>query len=144
MGILWRLFPGVLLGVALLGCATQKPQSAEADGLHRQAVAALDERRFTIEAIEFYPASGAAPVSALDSYISMNGKYAVMRISPDVLPHLMRENRQVEDHSVKMTELKSRKTGERQYRMKIEDADISWMNEEMVITLYKGTNLCLV
>lgn len=114
MNIISKLLSVILLGAAVAGCATQKQvlQSDSAAGeLHRQAQQALDERRFTIEATEVYPTSGAAPVSAFDTYITMNDKHAVMRISPDVFPHLMRSNRQTEDYAAEMANEKSKKMG---------------------------------
>lgn len=147
MSNLLKLFSAILF-VALAGCATQK-QMLESDDvsgvLYRQALMALDGRRFTIELTEAYPSSGEAPVPSAGSYISMDDGRAFMRISPDIQSRIMRSSRQAEACSAAMTTDKSSKNGDRQYRLKIKDnAHNSWMSEQMVITLYKGTNQCLV
>lgn len=87
--------PGAGAGVD--GCAATKsafapePRSVDGDAasaaLHEQALRALDARMFVIKGDEFYLPGDKIPVKqSPDSYISMQGTHAVIRLSPTSFP----------------------------------------------------------
>ena len=76
-----------MLIMALAGCAAQKGgnntgKSTAEEVLYKQAIQALDERKFIIEATEFYFPGGKPPTkSETNSQIFMDGNKAVSRTS---------------------------------------------------------------
>ena len=61
-----RISAGIMLIMALAGCAAQKGgnntvKSTAEEVLYKQAIQALDERKFIIEATEFYFPGGKPP-----------------------------------------------------------------------------------
>ena len=77
--------------LVLAGCAATKsasaPESRSVDGdaasaaLHEQALRALEARMFVIKGDEFYLPGDKIPVKqSPDSYISMQGTHAVIRL----------------------------------------------------------------
>lgn len=87
----------LVLALVLTGCAATKsasapePRSVDGDAasaaLHEQALRALDARMFVIKGDEFYLPGDKIPVKqSPDSYISMQGTHAVIRLSPNLFP----------------------------------------------------------
>ena len=74
-----RISAGIMLIMALAGCAAQKGgnntvKSTAEEVLYKQAIQALDERKFIIEATEFYFPGGKPPTkSETNSQIFMDG-----------------------------------------------------------------------
>ena len=72
----------------MAGCAVQKSgnntgKSTAEEVLYTQALKALEERNFIIKIDEFHFPSDKAPVNSTNSYVSMQGSHAVIRMSQD-------------------------------------------------------------
>ena len=128
--------------LVLAGCAATKsasapePRSVDGDAasaaLHEQALRALDARMFVIKGDEFYLPGDKIPVKqSPDSYISMQGTHAVIRLSPNLFPRSTWRTLNIEDDAAEMTLLKRKRNGDLQDR-------------EVIVTLYKGSNKCFV
>ena len=118
------------LALVLAGCAATKsasapePRSVDGDAasaaLHEQALRALDARMFVIKGDEFYLPGDKIPVKqSPDSYISMQGTHAVIRLSPSLFPRSTWRTLNIEDDAAEMTLLKRKRNGDLQYRLLI-------------------------
>lgn len=149
MRIIQKLLAILLFIVALAGCAAQKTgnragESTAEEVLYKQAIQALDERKFIIEATEFYFPGGKPPTkSETNSHISMDGNKAVIRFSPDLFPRSPLDHWNIEDDAAEITKGEHKKNGDIQFSMKIDGAQ-KWQDKELIIILYKNTNACFV
>ena len=131
-----RISAGIMLIMALAGCAEEV--------LYKQAIQALDERKFIIEATEFYFPGGKPPTkSETNSQIFMDGNKAVIRFSPDLFPRSPMDHWNIEDNAAEITKGEHKKNGDIQFCMKIDGAQ-KWQDKELIIILYKNTNTCFV
>ena len=135
----------LVLALVLTGCAATKsasapePRSVDGDAasaaLHEQALRALDE---------FYLPGDKIPVKqSPDSYISMQGTHAVIRLSPNLFPRSTWRTLNIEDDAAEMTLLKRKRSGDLQYRLLIVGPQNA-QDREVIVTLYKGSNKCFV
>lgn len=89
----------IILVVAMAGCAAQKggnkADTFGSEALYIQALKALKNRNFIIKINEFYFPSDKAPVNSTNSYVSMQGNHAVIRMSQD-FPSAFSSNRDTE------------------------------------------------
>ena len=144
-----RILVLIMLIMALAGCAAQKGgnntgKSTAEEVLYKQAIQALDERKFIIEATEFYFPGGKYPTkSETNSQISMDGNKAVIRFSPDLFPRSPMDHWNIEDDAAEITKGEHKKNGDIQFSMKIDGAQ-KWQDKELIIILYKNTNACFV
>ena len=103
-----RISAGIMLIMALAGCAAQKGgnntgKSTAEEVLYKQAIQALDERKFIIEATEFYFPGGKPPTkSETNSQIFMDGNKAVIRFSPDLFPRSPMDHWNIEDNAAEI------------------------------------------
>lgn len=138
-----------MLIMAMAGCAAQKTgsrtgESTAEEVLYKQAIQALDERKFIIEATEFYFPGGKYPTkSETNSQISMDGNKAVIRFSPDLFPRSPMDHWNIEDDAAEITKGSAKKNGDIQFHMLIKGAE-KWQDRELIIILYKNTNQCFV
>lgn len=113
----------LVLALVLTGCAATKsasapePRSVDGDAasaaLHEQALRALDARMFVIKGDEFYLPGDKIPVKqSPDSYISMQGTHAVIRLSPNLFPRSTWRTLNIEDDAAEMTLLKRKRSGD--------------------------------
>ena len=144
----------LVLVLVLAGCAATKsasapePRSVDGDAasaaLHEQALRALDARMFVIKGDEFYLPGDKIPVKqSPDSYISMQGTHAVIRLSPNLFPRSTWRTLNIEDDAAEMTLLKRKRNGDLQYRLLIVGPQTA-QDREVIVTLYKGSNKCFV
>ena len=141
----------LVLVLVLAGCAATKsasapePRSVDGDAaLHEQALRALDARMFVIKGDEFYLPGDKIPVKqSPDSYISMQGTHAVIRLSPNLFPRSTWRTLNIEDDAAEMTLLKRKRNGDLQYRLLIVGPQNA-QDREVIVTLYKGSNKCFV
>ena len=139
----------IILIMALAGCAAQKSgnnpgKSTAEEVLYKQAIQALGERKFIIEATEFYfPGDKPPTKSETNSHISMDGNKAVIRFSPDLFPRSPLDHWNIEDDAAEITKGEHKKNGDIQFSMKIDGAQ-KWQDKELIIILYKNTNACFV
>ena len=144
----------LVLALVLTGCAATKsasapePRSVDGDAasaaLHEQALRALDARMFVIKGDEFYLPGDKIPVKqSPDSYISMQGTHAVIRLSPNLFPRSTWRTLNIEDDAAEMTLLKRKRSGDLQYRLLIVGPQNA-QDREVIGTLYKGANKCFV
>lgn len=144
-----RLLPFFMLIVLLSGCKAKKTvvngNSIEMEIRYKQALAALDGRKFIIKANEFYFPSGTTPSvkTSSGSYISMQGNQANISFKPDVFPGYPFSNLNITDNAASLTNVKSTKNGDVQFSIKI-DGDQNWLRRKILLTLYKNTNECFV
>lgn len=149
MKITLRISAGIMLIMVLTGCAAQKGGKKNGENiakkvLHSQAIHALEERKFILEATEFYFPDGKTPIKpATDSHISMDDNKAVIRFSPDLFPRSPMDHWNIEDDAAEITKEETKKNGDMQFRMQIDGAQ-KWQEKELIIILYKNTNECLV
>lgn len=144
--------PGAGAGAGWL-CGNQirlcpEPRSVDGDAasaaLHEQALRALDARMFVIKGDEFYLPGDKIPVKqSPDSYISMQGTHAVIRLSPNLFPRSTWRTLNIEDDAAEMTLLKRKRNGDLQYRLLIVGPQNA-QDREVIVTLYKGSNKCFV
>lgn len=140
-----RLFSIAILMIALTGCKTQKPavKTIKSEALYQQALKALDEHLFIIEASEFYFTTGESPQSSPGSYISMRGDKVNVRFTPNLFPGTPLGDLNVTDNMAEMTKENSKKNGNTQFIIKIKGYK-SWLDCNLFITLYKNSNQCFV
>ena len=149
MKIILKSLSVIMLIMAMAGCAAQKTgsrtgESTAEEVLYKQAIQALDERKFIIEATEFYFPGGKYPTkSETNSQISMDGNKAVIRFSPDLFPRSPMDHWNIEDDAAEITKGEHKKNGDIQFSMKIDGAQ-KWQDKELIIILYKNTNTCFV
>ena len=75
---------------------------------------------FVIKGDEFYLPGDKIPVKqSPDSYISMQGTHAVIRLSPNLFPRSTWRTLNIEDDAAEMTLLKRKRNGDLQYRLLI-------------------------
>ena len=131
----------------MAGCAVQKSgnntgKSTAEEVLYTQALKALEERNFIIKIDEFHFPSDKAPVNSTNSYVSMQGSHAVIRMSQD-FPSQIPSNRNTESDNAEITKGSAKKNGDIQFHMLIKGAE-KWQDKELIIILYKNTNTCFV
>lgn len=146
MKTILKMLSAIALMAALTGCKTRHFAINEAEGvLYEQALKALNERQFVIEADEFYLGdSDASPVKqASGSYISMQGNLAIIKYSANLFPKYPFELLETRDSDAKMTEVKSKRNGDVRFTIEIDD-ERPWKRYRIPITLYKNTNKCFV
>ena len=137
----------IILIMALAGCAAQKSgnnpgKSTAEEVLYTQALKALEERNFIIKIDEFHFPSDKAPVNSTNSYVSMQGSHAVIRMSQD-FPSQIPSNRNTESDNAEITKGTTKKNGDMQFSMKIKGG-LPRQSWEFLIVLYKNTNQCFV
>lgn len=136
----------IILVVAMAGCAAQKggnkADTFGSEALYIQALKALKNRNFIIKINEFYFPSDKAPVNSTNSYVSMQGSHAVIRMSQD-FPSQIPSNRNTESDNAEITKGSAKKNGDIQFHMLIKGAE-KWQDRELIIILYKNTNQCFV
>lgn len=137
----------IILIMALAGCAAQKSgnnpgKSTAEEVLYTQALKALEERNFIIKIDEFHFPSDKAPVNSTNSYVSMQGNHAVIRMSQD-FPSAFSSNRDTESDAVEISDGERKRKGNMQFHMKIKGAE-KWQDKELIIILYNNTNQCFV
>ena len=137
----------IILIMALAGCAAQKSgnnpgKSTAEEVLYTQALKALEERNFIIKIDEFHFPSDKAPVNSTNSYVSMQGSHAVIRMSQD-FPSQIPSNRNTESDNAEITKGTTKKNGDMQFSMKIKGG-LPRQSWEFLIVLYKNTNECFV
>ncbi|MCD7794813.1 MAG: DUF4251 domain-containing protein [Alistipes sp.] len=137
----------IILIMALAGCAAQKSgnntgKSTAEEVLYTQALKALEKRNFIIKIDEFHFPSDKAPVNSTNSYVSMQGSHAVIRVSQD-FPSAFSSNRDTESEAAQMTEGERKRNGDMLFHMKIKGAE-KWLDKELIIMIYKNTNQCFV
>ena len=142
-----RILALIILVMVMAGCAAQKTgsrtgESTAEEMLYAQALKALEEQSFIIKINEFYFPSDKAPVNSTNSFVSMQGSHAVIRVSQD-FPSQVPSNRNTESDNAEITKGTAKKNGDMQFSMKIKDGlpRRSW---EFLIVLYKNTNECFV
>lgn len=129
----------IILIMALAGCAAQKSgntpgKSTAEEVLYTQALKALEERNFIIKIDEFHFPSDKAPVNSTNSYVSMQGSHAVIRMSQD-FPSQIPSNRNTESDNAEITKGSAKKNGDIQFHMLIKGAE-KWQDRELIIILY--------
>ena len=97
---------------------------------------------FIIKINEFYFPSDKAPVNSTNSYVSMQGNHAVIRMSQD-FPSAFSSNRDTESDAVEISDGERKRKGNMQFHMKIKGAE-KWQDKELIIILYNNTNQCFV
>ena len=137
----------IILIMALAGCAAQKSgnnpgKSTAEEVLYTQALKALEERNFIIKIDEFHFPSDKAPVNSTNSYVSMQGSHAVIRMSQDC-PSRFLSYQNTESDNAEITKGSAKKNGDIQFHMLIKGAE-KWQDRELIILLYKNTNQCFV
>ena len=136
----------IILVVAMAGCAAQKggnkADTFGSEALYIQALKALKNRNFIIKINEFYFPSDKAPVNSTNSYVSMQGNHAVIRMSQD-FPSAFSSNRDTESDAVEISDGERKRKGNMQFHMKIKGAE-KWQDKELIIILYNNTNQCFV
>ena len=136
----------IILVVAMAGCAAQKggnkADTFGSEALYIQALKALKNRNFIIKINEFYFPSDKAPVNSTNSYVSMQGSHAVIRMSQD-FPSQIPSNRNTESDNAEITKGTTKKNGDMQFSMKIKGG-LPRQSWEFLIVLYKNTNECFV
>ncbi|WP_418176376.1 hypothetical protein, partial [Alistipes finegoldii] len=136
----------IILVVAMAGCAAQKggnkADTFGSEALYIQALNALKNRDFIIKINEFYFPSDKAPVNSTNSYVSMQGNHAVIRMSQD-FPSAFSSNRDTESDAVEISDGERKRKGNMQFHMKIKGAE-KWQDKELIIILYNNTNQCFV
>ena len=142
-----RILVLIILVMAVAGCAAQKGgnntgKSTAEEVLYTQALKALEKRNFIIKIDEFHFPSDKAPVNSTNSYVSMQGSHAVIRISQD-FPSTFSSNRDTESEAAQITEGERKKNGDMLFHMKIKGAE-KWQDKELIIMIYKNTNQCFV
>lgn len=115
-----------------------------AETLYQQAVKALNEQKFRINANEFFFPGDKSPVKpSVGNYLSMQGKQAVLKFSPDLFPGTPLSYLTITDEDAEIVEEKRKKNGDVQYSLKM----IGLANNQdrkILITLYKNSNKCYV
>ena len=108
----------------------------------QEALQALADRSFTIEAEEFFLPESKSPVkSASGSYVSMLGNKGTIRFSRNVFPREVWRRLNIEDDAAEITEMERKKNGDRQFYLKIAGPQAG-EEREIILTLYKDTNKC--
>lgn len=133
-----------ILFLALSGCSAQKRAAgADAAALHAQAVQALAQRRFILEADEFFFPGSKTPVAAVDSSISLAGDRAQVDFVQAVFPKENIDHLRFTDSAAELSEEKARKNGDRLFCLRLRGGQ-NWQNRKIVITLYADSNRCYV
>lgn len=130
----------------MTSCAAQKAGNKAdtfgSEALYIQALQALENQNFIIKINEFYFPSDKAPVNSTNSYVSMQGSHAVIRVSQD-FPSAFSSNRDTESDAAEITGGERKRKGDMQFHMKIKGAE-KWQDRELIIILYNNTNQCFV
>ena len=102
----------------MAGCAAQKgvnkADTFGSEALYIQALKALKNRNFIIKINEFYFPSDKAPVNSTNSYVSMQGNHAVIRMSQDC-PSAFSSNRDTESDAVEISDGERKRKGNMQF-----------------------------
>ncbi|MCD8275337.1 MAG: DUF4251 domain-containing protein [Alistipes sp.] len=142
-----RILVLIILVMSVAGCAAQKGgnntgKSTAEEMLYTQALKALEERNFIIKIDEFHFPSDKVPVNSTNSYVSMQGSHAVIRMSQDC-PSRFLSYQNTESDNAEITKGSVKKNGDIQFHMLIKGAE-KWQDRELIIILYKNTNQCFV
>ncbi|WP_444104047.1 DUF4251 domain-containing protein [Bacteroides sp.] len=143
-----RILPILILNLLLASCHTAESVAKVSDSksmiLYQQALDALENHKFIIEATELYlPISKVSIKSSIGSYISMLGQYAIINFTPDVFPGDPWPYLKIEDTAAEIKTAKIKTNGDLQFDMKIE-GNQEWLKRRILITVYKNTNQCFV
>lgn len=141
-----KILSVIALIITLTGCRTRHSVVNVTERvLYERALKALNERQFIIEANEFYlERFDVSPVKrVLGSYISMQGNLAIIKYSADLFPKYPFELLETKDNNAKMTDIKSKRNGDVQFTIEIDDEQ-PWKRCRISIVLYKNTNKCFV
>lgn len=136
----------VLIPLFVSGCAAQKGAKARSEMLYAQALEALESHRFVIRVGEAQGTFFHDPTEVMDapeSYIRMHGNSAMFRFRPELFPYSELGQLRVEDKAAEMMEVKIKKNGDAQFRLRI-NGEETWSQNEFLITLYHNTNECFV
>lgn len=139
-----------VLVMALASCATQKRvvnntpeiKAVVSQVQYDQALKALDEHQFIIKTKEFYfPRGNPRTKVSTDSYVSMQGSEAVMRLSPSLFLGTPIHYLNIMDSAAKITKGKVKKNGDAQFILEINGGHY-WTGYKLLITLYGNSNKC--
>lgn len=158
MKTLLKTVPIAILVMALASCVSQKgvvsnTNKAKADTeavvsevLHYQALAAMEDNEFVIQAKQFfYPNGKHAMQSSLDSYISMQGSEVVFKFDQNARRYMFLDRELIsKDSQAQITKGKVMKNGDVQYVLTTKSSQRRIMCLTMLITLYKDSNECSV
>lgn len=141
----------LLTAVSFVACKTEKMgiTSGDSENSYVQALKALDNHRFFIQAEEFsFPGEETStPIRpSSKSYISMDNKLAVINFASDVYPPNslgFRGGQTIEDNSAEMKKIKSKKNGDMEYLLNMR-GDAMWKDRKVLIVLYGKTNKCFI
>ncbi|MEG1701104.1 MAG: hypothetical protein RR270_07450 [Alistipes sp.] len=138
----------LVLLVTLTGCRAQKfaatsdhqtPQSEA----YQQALHLIEIQRFVLQVDQvLFPKKDQPVKDSPDSYLSMQGSLGIIHFAPDLFPFSQFSNLHIEDKAATLTPSKVRKSGDRQFALKIWGPH-NWLQYNVVMTLYNNTNECL-
>lgn len=140
--VLKSLFIMLIMTSCVAQKAGNKADTFGSEALYIQALQALENQNFIIKINEFYFPSDKAPVPSTNSYVSMQGSHAVIRVSQDC-PSRFLSYQDTESDAAQITEGEHKKNGDMQFHMLIKGAE-KWQDRELIIVLYKNTNQCFV
>lgn len=149
MKTLLKLLLILTLLISSASCQTQKTSvgvatAGNSEILYQQALQALGNHKFVIEAAEIYLPSSKSPIKTTSgSYLSMDNNQGIINFTPDVFPRDPWSYLVITDNTAKITKVKEKKNGDLIYKMKI-DGEEQWLRRSVIITLYKNTNQCFV
>lgn len=138
----------LMVAVILSSCKSGERVAAfqESSAVHLQAVKALDEGNFVIEADEFFIPSMESDKpfrSSTRSFISLENGKAVIKIYPDVTPpNITWSNMETIGSGMITFQKMNKKNGEMKYLLDIVDDDENWKNLKGTLTLYRDSNKC--
>ena len=149
MKTLLKLLAILTLLISSTSCQTQKTSvdvatAGNSEILYQQALKALDNHNFVIEATEIYLPSSKSPMKITSgSYLSMNGSQGIINFTSDVFPRDPWSYLVITDNEAEITKVKEKKNGDQIYKVKI-DGEEQWLRRSVMITLYNNTNQCFV
>lgn len=142
----------LIAGVAALwGCSASKEAvkgasaSVESKSLYLQALTALESGNFKIKAEEFYfSENGTSWVkTSEESYVTMQNGRISIHYALDLFPDADQLDRlNIEEHGG----IERLQTGRQEVKflVKIVKTNPSWLNQNLLITLHKGSDKCFV
>lgn len=137
----------IILFIVLIGCGAQKSTiKSEANIVdYEQALTALDNGKFIIEANEFHiPRTYTEEIKySTGSFITMQNNRATLNFSQDLFPRSPLSNLLIDDAPAKIIKVKTQKNGDIEYKLDI-DGSQYWTKRRLLITLYSNTNSCYV
>lgn len=135
-----------LLAALSCGCSAQKsaPKTASSRTAYAEALAALQTRRFDIEACEFRYTSGKKdPVTSTNSFVRMRGDRGTVDFGLHIYRRAGLVDEELYDAQAVLTEEKPARNGDPQFTLLLSDAS-NTKRIRMSIRLYKNTNACFV